>query len=132
MSFLDFDNFSSLNESAGNVCKKICNECPFSKKSIPGWLADYTVQDIMDFQNGEALFPCHKMMPDADLDQEEVQQKIESGELKLCRGYVESVIKSAKSPRYNQVLKDAMAQARAEGLSEESMPIWEFKKHHEG
>jgi hypothetical protein len=118
-------------ESQVNVCAKVCKECPFSKNSIPGWLADYTTGDFKDFMNNEVLFPCHMMMSEESLSHEEVQDKIQNGELKLCRGYVESVIKSAKSPRYNQTLKDAMVKARAEGLSDETMPIWDFIKHHE-
>ncbi len=120
-----FENF--LNE---NTCSKICKECPFSKNSLPGFLADYTPQDIVDFMNREDLFPCHMMMPDENLDQSDVEKMIKNGELKLCRGYVESIIKSAKLPRNNKFLLDAMKCVRESGVSENSMPIWEFVKHH--
>lgn len=120
-----------LNESKSNLCgSKMCNECPFSKNSLPGWLADYTPDEVIEFVTNEGLFPCHKMVKGDDLDQDEVEEKIESGEMKLCRGFVESIIKSAKSPRYNQTLIEAMKEVRAEGTSPESMAIWDFKKHH--
>lgn len=124
-SFKDF-----ICESQGNTCAKVCKECPFSKNSIPGWLADYSIDDIQSYMNNEALFPCHLMLSEESLSQEDVQDKIESGELKLCRGYVESVIKSAKSPRYNKHLIEAIAKVKSEGLSDETMAIWDFRKHH--
>ncbi len=117
-----------INEA--NTCSRICKECPFSKNSAPGWLANYTVEDIADFVSNEALFPCHLTLSDDDLDQDEVETGIKNGDMKLCRGYVECVIKSAKSPRYNKLLIEEIDKVKKEGLSENSMPIWEFKKHH--
>lgn len=114
-----------------NVCKKICNECPFSNKSLNGWLAEYTVEDIVQMQSQEILFPCHMMMKSGNMELAEVQEAIENGELKLCRGYVESIIKSAKMPKFNKMLIEARANVKSEGISEESMSIWVFKKHHE-
>ena len=112
-----------------NLCKKLCNECPFSNKSIPGWLADYSVEDIKELQNQEALFPCHLMI-DENLSQEEAEEKIISGEMKLCRGYVESMKKSCKSPRTNKLLIEALNIVREEGVSSDSMTIWDFMKYH--
>lgn len=112
-----------------NVCAKLCNECPFSKNSLNGWLATYTVEDFQSFQRGDALFPCHMMHGDG-LSFDEVEDAISSGELKLCRGYVESIIKSAKLPM-NPMLLKAMKIVKEQGLSEDSMAIWDFKKHHE-
>lgn len=114
-----------------SVCEKICNECPFSKKSISGWLGGYEVEDFINFQRNEISFPCHKMMPKNDLTQLEVDKAIKNGEMKLCRGYVESVIKSAKSPFMNQTLIEAITYVKKQGMSEDTMPIWDFKKYHE-
>lgn len=113
-----------------NVCSKLCGECPFSKNSAKGWLADYTPQDIQNFMNGEALFPCHKMVEGDELTQAEVKEKILSGELKLCRGYVESMVKSCKMPKFNKILLEARALVKEEGLSADSMSIFEFIKYH--
>ncbi len=114
-----------------NVCKKLCNECPFSNKSLNGWLAGYSIEDIHRMQNAEVLFPCHKMMGEDNLSIEDAESAIENGEMKLCRGYVESLIKSCKMPKYNKFLKEAREAVKEEGISEESMAIWDFKKHHE-
>lgn len=123
-------NFQQFNESKHITCEKLCNECPFSKNSPNGWLADYSVDDIKEIMNQEGLFPCHMLMPDQDMNQYQVNRAIETGELKLCRGYIESMIKSGKLPRYNQLLKDEIDRVKTDGLSENSMPIWEFIKHH--
>lgn len=114
-----------------SVCKKLCNECPFSNKSLSGWLGGYTVDDISVFHRQETSFPCHKMMTENNLTQTEADKAIKNGSMKLCRGYVESIIKSAKSPYMNKILVQAIAEVRAEGLSEDSMAIWDFKKYHE-
>lgn len=114
-----------------SVCKKVCNECPFSNKSLSGWLGGYEVEDLISFQREETSFPCHKMMTDSDLSQSQADKAIKNGGMKLCRGYVESIIKSCKSPFMNKTLVQAIAEVKAEGLSEDSMAIWDVKKHHE-
>jgi hypothetical protein len=113
-----------------NVCAKICKECPFSNQSLKGWLADYKDDDIIAIMRDEVSFPCHKLV-NSDMTDLQADKLIKSGELKLCRGYVESIIKSAKSPFMNVELIKAIQYVRESGLSENSMPIWEFKKYHE-
>lgn len=112
------------------VCAKACAECPFSNRSMKGWLSNYTIDDVKQFIFNEAFFPCHMMMPENDMTQEEVQEAIKKGEIKFCRGYVESMIKSAKRPKYNQELLEAYKKVREEGLSDHTMDIMEFEKHH--
>lgn len=115
-----------------NVCSKLCGECPFSKNSTSGWLADYSVDDIKNFMDNEGLFPCHKMVQGEDLTQEEVKDAINNGEMKLCRGFIESMIKTCKSPKHNKILIEARALVKEQGVSEDSMSIWDFRKYHEG
>jgi len=112
------------------VCSKLCGECPFSNKSIRGWLTDYTIEDIKTFQRNDGLFPCHKMVEGDGLSQAEVSKAIEAGEMKMCRGYVESIVKSAKLPQKGSALYEAYLTVKAEGTSEKSMTIWDFEKHH--
>lgn len=114
-----------------SVCKKICNECPFSNKSLNGWLGGYSIEDVISFQRNETSFPCHKMMSENNISQAQADKAIKNGTMKLCRGYVESMVKSCKSPFGNKLLVQAIAEVKAEGLSEDSMAIWDFKKHHE-
>lgn len=42
-----------------NTCKKVCNECPFSKSSLRGWLAGYTADELHRIVMSEMHFPCH-------------------------------------------------------------------------
>ena len=113
-----------------NVCKSLCKECPFSNKSLNGWLADYTIEDFIQMQTQEVLFPCHMMLKE-EMSVQQAQKAVEAGEIKLCRGYVESLIKSCKMPKFNKLLIETRTNVKEEGLSEDSMGIWDFKTHHE-
>lgn len=73
------------------VCSKLCVECPFSKNSLKGWLGAHTLDDIVECQENEDLFSCH-MARKEDMCAED----IESGKVKICRGYVASATKSNK------------------------------------
>jgi len=109
------------------VCSALCNDCPFSRQSLPGFLADYKVEDFRAFMTHDIMFPCHKQMK-AATPIEAVQASIKAGKLKLCRGYVESMVKSAKMPReesFAQIVKDVRPY-----LDDHSMSIWEFTDHH--
>lgn len=111
------------------VCKKMCGDCPFSKTSMQGFLADYTIEDFVAYQRTSTSFPCHKMMGSGDMSPEETHNAIEKGEMKLCRGYVESIIKSCKKPD-TEILTKAVEFVREDGLSDNSMSIFEFREFH--
>ena len=111
-----------------NMCKSLCGECPFSKNSMKGFLGDYEIEDFLKFQNAEILFPCHKTLSEEDLTIEEAELKIINNEIKLCRGFIESMVKSGKSPR-NSYLKSATEIVK-NNLSDNSMSIIEFFKNH--
>ncbi len=113
-----------------NICKKLCGECPFSKQSLSGWLATYSVDDFKKMMEAEIMFPCHKTMSGGDITVEEAQQFIKNGKMKMCRGYLESMIKSAKMPKFNKELIEYREVVKAEGLSEQSMSIHEFVTYH--
>jgi len=115
---------------SANICPKLCSECPFSTNSMRGWLADYTVQDIQDYVTHEGLFPCHKTVKGESLDQTEVQEALAEGKSVLCRGFVESMIKSGKMPKYSAVLKEAIRKVKEQGLNGDSMSMFDFAKHH--
>lgn len=126
--FGDLENYN-ITEDKSQRCKSACTECPFSSKSPRGFLADYDANDFLTFMNLEIAFPCHMTMGEVDIKAEETQKKIESGEMKLCRGYLESMIKSCKSPR-NSFLKKHIDEIR-NNLSDHTMSIFEFMKHHD-
>lgn len=109
------------------VCNKLCNDCPFSNTSIPGFLADYTVDDFVKFYANEILFPCHKYVSE-DTDVDTVQNLVRTEALPLCRGYAESYIKSCKVPK-NLQFKQLLNETKS-NLSNCSMSIFEFKSFH--
>ena len=119
-----------MNEHKIKLCPKMCNECPFYNKSIKGFIADYNVMDFHQIMSNEISFPCHKSMSEDDIEFKEAEYLIDNGEITMCREYVESVIKSAKSPYHNKQLIEAIKQVKIDGLSEHSMSIFEFINHH--
>jgi hypothetical protein len=40
--------------------KKMCNECPFRKKSIKGWLGPHTAEEMQTMAHSGQGFTCHK------------------------------------------------------------------------
>lgn len=112
------------------ICPKMCNDCPFSKTSTRGFLAEYNLNDIMDMKRTDFTFPCHKTVKN-DTDVNLIKNKIESGEMHFCRGYVESFIKDCRIPRNNPLLEEAINIVKSQGMSENSMSQHEFNLHHD-
>lgn len=123
----DYEIADSKDSNGYKVCSKLCGECPFSSKSINGWLADYSIEDFQNFMRAEVLFPCHMKVGEEDMSPIDVNDKVKSGELTLCRGYVESIKKSCKIPKDEKLAE----LVKSIELSEESMSIFEFAKHHD-
>ena len=93
---------------------------------MKSFLAGYKVNDFVMFFQREVLFPCHKLLEQEDLTIKQVNEKVRDGSLLLCRGYVESMKRSAKLPKdahFAKIVKEVE-------LSENSMSIFEFTKHH--
>lgn len=109
------------------VCGTLCNDCPFSNVSIPGFLATYELQDFVDFFNHDVLFPCHKTVP-FESNVTTVASLIKNGKLPLCRGYVECMAKSAKLPKDTEFA--AIVNSVRKECSESSMTFWQFKERH--
>ena len=74
------------------ACKTPCNECPFRKNSLAGWLAEYTPTHLHQIVMGEQPFPCH-------LTHEENISFDEAKKLPLCNGALAYMKKNGKSPR---------------------------------
>ncbi len=81
-----------------NHCKKPCNECPFRKDSMAGWLAEYTPEQLHGIVMNELPFPCH-MTHEEDLDWSEAGKE----DTPLCAGALMYMKKSAKKPRRNDL-----------------------------
>ena len=71
------------------VCSKLCVECPFSATATKGWLGSHTLDGVLSAQQNEELFSCHMARKE-----NMTSDNIESGEIKICRGYVASATKS--------------------------------------
>ena len=107
-----------------SVCKKPCNDCPFTKSSLPGWLADYTPQQLHMLVMSETPFPCH-------LTHEDDISIKEAGTTKypLCAGALAFMKKNGKMPKDLKLAK-FVGEISRESLSE-ILSVREFYKHHE-
>lgn len=103
-------------------CSKQCNECPFRKDSIRGWLADYTPSHLHLLVMSEQPFPCHKT-------HDETLELSEAHKYPLCKGALAYMKKSGKSPR-NPELKKLVQEVDADTL-ENTLGLKEFFEHHE-
>lgn len=110
------------------ICSKICKECPFSNKSMPGWLGPHSIEEILDSQQFEHPFSCHmQRTEDSSISD------ILTGELQICRGWVASATKSCKKFGQNPLypgLSELQNQIKPEEL-EGVLARWEFRKYHE-
>jgi len=95
---------------------------------MKGFLADYSTDDFRQFMNMELLFPCH-MLVKGTMSAQDAHDAIAAGEMRLCRGYVESMAKSCKSPR-DREFAEVVKSVKEAGLSSNSMSIFEFQKYH--
>ena len=113
------------------IRKSICNECPFSKGSLKGWLGGEAVEDTLNCMQFDQAFSCHMHRTE-----ETHQGDIWVGDLPICRGFMMSAKKSCKM--FGQMitvdsilLKDL--QKRTDFSSEELEQVLskqEFRKHH--
>lgn len=91
-------------------------------------MGGYTTQDFMDFFNSETLFACHKTLK-SDCTVQEMEQNVLDCKIPLCRGYVDSIIKSCKLPKRG-ILLDVYKTVKNEGCADETMSIYAFHNHH--
>jgi hypothetical protein len=120
---------ASVEENSSYICFKMCNECPFSKNSLRGFLSDYITDDFKEMKNNDIAFVCH-MSQDDEISLLAVNKKILSKQVKVCRGYIESYIKDYRSPKTNDLMKLLVQEVRKQTLSTESMSNQEFIAHH--
>lgn len=100
-----------------NNLKKPCNECPFRKNSIKGWLGGETAQSTFDMVSHEVDFACHKTR----------HKEVE--EMSRCRGFLLFTKKACKLPKYNEELKAIIENLKKPDTSN-ILSIPEFFQHH--
>ena len=47
---------------SGRQHKRPCSDCPWSPKSLPGWLGNMTVEEWIAAAHGEARVDCHTLI----------------------------------------------------------------------
>ena len=109
--------------------KTMCDECPFRKKSLPGWLGPHSIDDIEKVVQSDEPFICHKSIA------EMIESGIPEGDPQLeeegehCVGmlrYRNAMCKRSRDPE--------TAQAQTEIRSVDDVPVIEarkFREHHE-
>ncbi len=114
-----------------SICKKMCGECPFSQSSPKGWLGPHSLDDVLETLHEGKLFSCH-MLRKVDM----VQQDIENGDIRICRGFVASATKSGivfdRQTETQRAISDLqiLVSREAKEESESILSSDEFKKHH--
>lgn len=114
------------------TCKVMCNECPFNKNSLKGWLGSHTVSDVLNSIQYEGLFSCHKQRGE---DANENLAKTMRGEQKICRGFILSAKASCKmfgqNPNTGAALKKLQNEINpTDAEMEQVLSKWEFSEHH--
>lgn len=116
------------------TCKRVCKECPFTNKSAPGWLGPWKPRQILDVQQFEGLFPCHKTINDGNKDAG--PEIVLNGAVPVCRGFLASASKSAKlfgqHPDNGPDLQRLQKSVEDEGHEDHQTILarWEFLSHH--
>lgn len=99
-----------------------CAECPFSRKSTPGWLGPLSGKQWVAAAHGEVAIACHMTIKDTD---EEGNGDWSHPDIRQCRGAAIFRANVCKSPRDPEV---AVGPA-----DEERVFRWddEFLSHHD-
>lgn len=109
--------------------KKPCTECPFKKKSLPGWLGEASGDPERFLAPMEYhITPCHLKVK---WDEAEERNLIVDGKDNPCIGALHFLANSCKLPRGARIpgpYKDLMKLS----IKNEDVFKWEFdfKKHH--
>jgi hypothetical protein len=91
-----------------------CSDCPWSRKSVPGWLARMTPEEWIACAQGDGLIECHT-------------KKASDGEAWQCAGaarFRSNILKVPRDPNILQNLKADVVRVFAS--------VGEFLTHHTG
>ena len=115
------------------VCRTVCKECPFSKRSPKGWLGGLSAQETLDAMQYETLFSCHLHREE---DTEQNLKNIENGTHPICRGFLISATKSCKLFGQNPETGKALFELQSnliitEKDKEDTLTRWDFLNYHE-
>ena len=107
--------------------KKPCDDCPFRKKSLPGWLGPHTVDEFVAYVQFDYPYPCHKTLVEG-------RETVEDTELRegenICIGLVHLRNNSCKKAR-DEDSDLRKEEIRLKGEENECFAnTVEFAKHH--
>lgn len=109
--------------------KVMCDECPFRKKALRGWLGPHSIEDIEKVVHSEEPFICHKSIA------EMIHEGIPEGDPQLevqgqhCVGmlrYRTAVCKLSRDPEVYQVQQELKTV-----LDQSLIAPFKFREHHE-
>lgn len=104
--------------------KKPCAECPFRRKSAPGYLGAHTFDEFFDRFKHDRVMECH-MTVDYESDEKTHLEQIEDGDASYCAGALimfRNQCKVSRDPDRPEMPKDV-----------ENVFQWnhEFEEHHD-
>lgn len=107
-----------------------CDDCPFRRDSMPGFLGGTRLADWITAWIGEAKFPCHKTISQMFVITETVGENHPSLDgASYCAGALTMMRNSCKSPR-NSYDREAARKVEPDRETVFSH-MGEFKSHHE-
>jgi hypothetical protein len=98
-----------------SLSDKPCNECPFRKKSLPGWLGQHTIDEIYEFKNSDENFTCHLTR--------------ETGKEHMCAGYVHFRNNHCQMSKYNVELRNLEKEFKSSEYKKDCLGF-DFREHH--
>lgn len=93
--------------------KKPCDDCPFRRNAIPGWLGGYTPRQFTLMAHGDSRMFCHTLKRDKENWHE-------------CAGAAIYRANVCKSPRL-----DASGKVPLALPADKKVLSWDFEKYHE-
>jgi len=103
-------------------CNTPCQECPFLKTSLAGWLSTYTPEELHRLVMAEVSFPCHMT------HEEDIEFNQAGTEYPLCAGALRYMKKGCKLPRRADL--SALMVNITTKECDNILSIPEFFKHH--
>lgn len=104
-----------------------CKECPFLKKSLPGWLGPDTPQNVWAkvHSDGPFGYPCHMDAEKVKADDGDLQ---DPDSVEQCVGAILHASKTCKM--YEDKFKESARKALASAVGTDSILGMEFVQHH--
>lgn len=104
-----------------SICNKTCIECGFLKCSKKGVLTP----DFIQIANRQILFPCHMELKKVSGSENTGVEQMK--DIKVCRGYIESFVKSGIKAKHEEMQK---LMNQIEDVEKDIMNVTEALRYH--